>query len=97
MQVGDGDHLEVGNIKIDVFFTPCHTRGHVLYLAKQDGEEVTNLLSFPFFLVSIRMQALFTGDMLFVGGCGRFFEGNAQQMHHALNEVIASLPDATKV
>lgn len=39
-KVGDGDNLEVGNIKVNVFFTPCHTKGHVLYLAKQDGEEV---------------------------------------------------------
>lgn len=30
-------------------------------------------------------------------GCGRFFEGNAQEMHKALNEVLASLPDDTKV
>jgi hydroxyacylglutathione hydrolase len=30
-------------------------------------------------------------------GCGRFFEGNAQEMHKALNETLASLPDDTKV
>lgn len=30
-------------------------------------------------------------------GCGRFFEGNAQEMHRALNEVLAALPDDTKV
>jgi len=80
-KVGDGDSLEVGSIKIKVFFTPCHTSGHVLYLAKQ-GDEA---------------GSLFTGDTLFIGGCGRFFEGTAEQMHHALNKVIASLPDNTKV
>jgi hydroxyacylglutathione hydrolase len=42
-------------------------------------------------------RAVFTGDTLFIGGCGRFFEGNAQEMHHALNEVLAKLPDDTKV
>lgn len=30
-------------------------------------------------------------------GCGRFFEGNAQEMHTALNKTLAALPDDTKV
>lgn len=30
-------------------------------------------------------------------GCGRFFEGNAAEMHKALNETLAALPDDTKV
>lgn len=30
-------------------------------------------------------------------GCGRFFEGSAGEMHKALNETLASLPDDTKV
>ena len=30
-------------------------------------------------------------------GCGRFFEGNAKEMNKALNEVLAYLPDDTKV
>ncbi|KAF2438314.1 hydroxyacylglutathione hydrolase [Karstenula rhodostoma CBS 690.94] len=42
-------------------------------------------------------RAVFTGDTLFIGGCGRFFEGNATEMHKALNEVLAALPDDTKV
>jgi len=36
-----------------------------------------------------------TGDTLFVGGCGKFFEGTAEQMFHALCEVLASLPGDT--
>ncbi|KAI5797048.1 glyoxylase [Pyronema domesticum] len=42
-------------------------------------------------------KAVFTGDTLFIGGCGRFFEGNGEEMHHALNVVLAGLPDDTKV
>jgi len=42
-------------------------------------------------------KVVFTGDTLFIGGCGRFFEGNAEEMHKALNETLASLPDDTKV
>ncbi|KAF3064157.1 putative hydroxyacylglutathione hydrolase C13B11.03c [Daldinia childiae] len=42
-------------------------------------------------------KAVFTGDTLFHAGCGRFFEGNAEEMHTALNKTLASLPDDTKV
>ena len=34
---------------------------------------------------------------MFIGGCGRFFEGTAEEMHKALNETLAALPDDTKV
>ncbi|MNO97396.1 Hydroxyacylglutathione hydrolase [compost metagenome] len=39
---------------------------------------------------------LFTGDTLFAGGCGRLFEGTAEQMLDSL-ERLAALPDATLV
>lgn len=42
-------------------------------------------------------RAVFTGDTLFVGGCGRFFEGTAEEMDTALNKTLAALPDDTKV
>ncbi|KAI1261224.1 Las1-domain-containing protein [Xylariaceae sp. FL1019] len=42
-------------------------------------------------------KVVFTGDTLFHGGCGRFFEGTADEMHIALNKTLAALPDDTKV
>lgn len=42
-------------------------------------------------------KVVFTGDTLFIGGCGRFFEGTPAEMHTALNETLAALPDDTKV
>jgi len=42
-------------------------------------------------------RAVFTGDTLFHGGCGKFFEGTAEEMHTALNKTLGSLPDDTKV
>ena len=30
-------------------------------------------------------------------GCGRFFEGTAEEMNTALNKTLAALPDDTKV
>ncbi|KAL1925454.1 uncharacterized protein VTP21DRAFT_337 [Calcarisporiella thermophila] len=53
--------------------------------------------SVSFFLEDGEQRAVFTGDTLFLGGCGRFFEGTAEQMQRSLNEVLASLPDDTKV
>ena len=42
-------------------------------------------------------QCVFTGDTLFIGGAGKFFEGDGAQMHHALNTVFAALRDDTEV
>jgi len=41
-------------------------------------------------------QVLFCGDTLFGGGCGRLFEGTAQQMFDSLTK-IAALPDNTRI
>ena len=41
-------------------------------------------------------ESLFCGDTLFACGCGRVFEGTAQQMLDSLAK-LAALPDATKV
>jgi hydroxyacylglutathione hydrolase len=40
--------------------------------------------------------ALFCGDTLFACGCGRLFEGTAEQMYASLQK-LAALPDETKV
>ncbi len=42
------------------------------------------------------LGAVFTGDTMFVGGCGRVFEGKAATMVASLNK-LASLPDSTQV
>ncbi|MFI5314822.1 MAG: hydroxyacylglutathione hydrolase [Myxococcota bacterium] len=41
--------------------------------------------------------AVFCGDTLFAGGCGRLFEGTPAMMHEALNVKLARLPDQTRV
>ena len=41
-------------------------------------------------------DALFCGDTLFAGGCGRIFEGTPEQMYQSL-EKIRALPDHTQV
>ncbi len=42
------------------------------------------------------LDAVFTGDTMFVGGCGRVFEGKAATMVASLKK-LASLPDSTQV
>jgi hydroxyacylglutathione hydrolase len=40
---------------------------------------------------------VFTGDTLFVAGCGRLFEGTAEMMHVSLSEKLGRLPPETRV
>lgn len=43
-----------------------------------------------------KLEAVFPGDTLFSAGCGRLFEGTAEQMHASLKK-LAGLPEETKV
>lgn len=81
-KVSHGDEIMIGNITVQCLSTPCHTGGHICYFANGKSEEG---------------PALFTGDTLFIAGCGKFFEGTADQMHAALIEKLSSLPDETRV
>ena len=79
-KVAQGDEFKIGNLNVQCLATPCHTTGHIcFYVTDSDGTS----------------KAVFTGDTLFIGGCGRFFEGDAIQMNEALNVKLASLPDET--
>lgn len=42
-------------------------------------------------------DAVFTGDTLFVAGCGRLFEGTPEQMFDSLAGKLAKLPPETRV
>ncbi|MDO8431967.1 MAG: hydroxyacylglutathione hydrolase [Candidatus Binatus sp.] len=42
------------------------------------------------------LGAVFTGDTMFIGGCGRVFEGKAATMVESLGK-LTSLPDSTEV
>jgi hydroxyacylglutathione hydrolase len=68
MTVTDGSTFDFGkNLRITALHTPCHTKGHICYLIEDKIEKD-------------KTPILFSGDTLFVGGCGRFFEGSAQDM-----------------
>jgi hydroxyacylglutathione hydrolase len=77
-----GEKFAIGGVKVKTLSVPCHTAGHLAYVVS--GDPQTPPLLFP-------------GDTLFVGGCGRFFEGTAEDMYRALYEVILTLPKDTRV
>jgi len=43
-----------------------------------------------------QLEAVFTGDTLFIAGCGRVFEGKAQTMVESLAK-LSALPESTRV
>lgn len=82
-QVENGDKFSLGaHVNILSLHTPCHTKGHIsYYVTGKEGED----------------PAVFTGDTLFVVGCGKFFEGSAEQMYQSLCVTLSSLPKPTQV
>ncbi len=68
-------------LSFKVLDVPGHTLGHIAYLYHAENNEDSSL---------------FIGDTLFAGGCGRIFEGTAEQMHHSLDKLL-QLDDNTWV
>lgn len=89
VRLGDDDVYALGSLSVRALYTPCHTKGHVLFLVTPRNE--TELQA------SQTAPVLFSGDTLFVGGCGRFFEGDGAQMVEALMGRVAKLPPQTLV
>ncbi|RVX67382.1 hypothetical protein B0A52_09163 [Exophiala mesophila] len=76
-------HFKIGkNIDVTALHTPCHTQDSICWFME---DKTSN------------ERVVFTGDTLFIGGCGKFFEGTGEEMEKALNVVLAALPDDTKV
>lgn len=84
--VREGDQITLPQIEMafDVIDVPGHTRGHIAYL----GRHTNRTEGIP--------PALFCGDTLFAAGCGRLFEGTAEQMFTSLRK-LAALPDTTQI
>lgn len=58
---------------------------HAFYQSVYCGSAIS-----PLFLTN-------AGDTLFVAGCGKFFEGTAEQMHRALIDILGRLPPETVI
>lgn len=74
------DRVPLLGMEWQILDVPGHTAGHIAYFAEIPGAD----------------PVLFCGDTLFSGGCGRLFEGTAQQMQASL-AALAALPGATRV
>lgn len=82
-KVENWDKLTLGSdVNILCLHTPCHTKGHISYFVTNKAEEE---------------PSVFTGDTLFIAGCGKFFEGTAEDMYQSLCVTLGSLPKTTKV
>ena len=89
----DGDHIQLGKIKLSAINTPGHSPDSICILLEHDGKQ----------------KAIFTGDTLFIGDCGRpdlrEENGNskternelAKEMYHSLREKLMPLNDDVTV
>jgi hydroxyacylglutathione hydrolase len=82
--VQHGDEFSISpSVRVKCIETPCHTKGHISYYITSTYPD--------------DKPAVFTGDTLFIGGCGKFFEGTPDQMYESLCKKLASLPHETQV
>ncbi len=78
--VTEGDTVSVAGHNFRVIEVPGHTLDHVAYFCADSPQS----------------PLLFSGDTLFVAGCGRIFEGSHSQMYESLQK-LAVLPTDTHV
>lgn len=79
--IADGDIIRAGDMQIEVIATPGHTKDSVCYYIRPTKEN---------------SGIVFTGDTMFVGGCGRVLESDFKTMYESLLR-LAALPANTLV
>ena len=79
--VSENDLVHVLGATFTVLEVPGHTLDHVAFISTSELFET---------------PVAFTGDTMFAAGCGRLFEGTADDMFHSLNK-INKLPENTLV
>ena len=77
--VTDGDTVTFGSATMEVIATPGHTRSDVCYYMPSCLDD--------------KPGAVWTGDTLFIGGCGRLYEGSPELMWESLLKLAALPPD----
>ena len=82
VSVSDGDEISLLGFHLKVLEVPGHTDFHIAF--------------FLFDKQNFKIPALFSGDTLFSGGCGRLFEGTSEDMYKSLKR-INSLPLETEI
>jgi rhodanese-related sulfurtransferase/glyoxylase-like metal-dependent hydrolase (beta-lactamase superfamily II) len=91
--LGDGDHLDLGTVDLEILETPGHTPESICVVVRPDGPD-----GIP--------DGVLTGDTLFIGDVGRpdllssvgvTAEELGHQLYRSLHGKLLTLPDATKV
>lgn len=82
--MNDLETFTIGDLCIACMHTPGHIRSHVCYIVTHVAEKSTKI---PF---------LFCGDTLFIGGCGRVFDGTHEELYNSL-KTLSYLPNDTFV
>lgn len=82
VSLGHGDCVTIKelSLRLDVLDVPGHTAGHIAYVGLVNTANGSQ-------------PVLFCGDTLFVGGCGRLFEGTPAQMLSSLDQLAALTND----
>jgi len=76
----EGMSFTIGSLLVRVLHIPGHTTGAVAYVVTREPHDAV----------------VFTGDTLFIGGCGRIFEGDPPMMHASLTK-LTKLDGRTQV
>ena len=79
-EVNEADRIEIGVSQFSVMATPGHTRTGVCYVSEPQDQN----------------GFIFTGDTLFIAGCGRLIEGTAMDMYMSFQR-LSQLPDDTVI
>ncbi|MDQ2075704.1 hydroxyacylglutathione hydrolase [Marinimicrobium sp. ABcell2] len=76
--LSEGEHLTLEHVTFEVIALPGHTLDHIAYYSPAGANQP---------------PVVFCGDALFAGGCGRLFEGTAEQALHSLKKLTQLPPD----
>jgi len=91
--LGDGEHLPLGDVELEIRATPGHTPESISVVVYEHADDET-----PY--------GVLTGDTLFIGDVGRpdllssegvSAEALARLLYHSLHGRLLTLPDATRV
>ncbi len=82
--MNDLETMTIGELCIACMHTPGHTKSAVSYIITHVAEN------------SNKIPLLFSGDTLFIGGCGRVFNGSHAELYESLKK-LTYLPNDTLV
>jgi hydroxyacylglutathione hydrolase len=74
-ELKDLESFNIGEFCVACLYTPGHKRSHTCYVITHVSDNSTKV---PF---------LFSGDLLFIGGCGKVLDGTYQDLYESLRKV----------